>query len=147
MFKDVARSNKVSINASAETVWNILTDFEKYSQWNPFTYKVEGKLVIGEPVTLYVQMKENDKRVQKEEVCIIDKPERLSWNMKMGSSIILAAQRDQFIEVIDANSCTYETTDSFQGLLTPVVMGLFKQHIESGFNKLAQKLKERAEAQ
>jgi hypothetical protein len=145
MFKDIARSKKILINAPAEKVWDILLTIDKYPEWNPFTYKVEGKIALGETVALYVQMKENDRRVQKEEVCIIDKPKRLAWKMHMGSPLILAAQRDQFIEAIDANTCSYETTDSFQGFLTPLVMGLYKHHIENGFNQLVEKLKQRAE--
>lgn len=146
MFKDAARSQKITINAPAEKVWDILVDLEKYPEWNPFTYKVEGKVALGEPVTLYVQMKENDQRVQKEEVCVVNKPNHLAWKMSMISPFILAAQRDQLIEKIDEQSCTYESIDAFQGLLTPVVMASFKQHIEAGFNALAKALKERAEA-
>ena len=127
-------------------MWDILSDFEKYPEWNPFTYKVEGILQIGQKVDLYVQMKAGDQRVQSEEVCAVKKPKHMAWKMQMGSSLILAARRDQFIEVIDDKSCSYETIDAFQGLLTPVVMGLFKKHIENGFNKLAEALKKRAES-
>lgn len=33
----------ISINASAEKVWRIFTDFKEYPRWNPFLKRVFGK--------------------------------------------------------------------------------------------------------
>ncbi|MCS6904953.1 MAG: SRPBCC domain-containing protein [Bacteroidia bacterium] len=37
-----------------EKVWEVLTDFEKYPQWNPYIRKVTGKFAVNE--TLWVQI-------------------------------------------------------------------------------------------
>ena len=45
---------ETGLNASMETAWNILVDFQKYPEWNPVLTKVEGRadLDSGLKVTL-----------------------------------------------------------------------------------------------
>ena len=38
---------EIIINASKEKVWNILTGFTHYSNWNPFIVSIEGELQKG----------------------------------------------------------------------------------------------------
>ncbi|MDG7016688.1 MAG: SRPBCC domain-containing protein [Nitrososphaerota archaeon] len=38
---------EIEIDASAEVVWGILTDFASYPEWNPFILKVAGELSPG----------------------------------------------------------------------------------------------------
>jgi len=40
--------SEIEINASAERVWDILTDFASYPQWNPFIRSISGELEVGE---------------------------------------------------------------------------------------------------
>lgn len=145
MFEHTIYSRVVEINAPREQVWAILTDLKQYPQWNPFTYRVETTLAIGDPVDLYVRFKKRGEVSQKEQVRIVQKPERLAWGMKMGARFILCAQRDQVLTALDDRRCTYQTWDAFSGLLTPLVMALFKSDIEGGFNAMAEALKVRAE--
>lgn len=37
----------IDINASPAQVWGILTDFDRYSEWNPFVKKIEGDIAVG----------------------------------------------------------------------------------------------------
>ena len=45
----------IEINASAERVWRILTDFEAYPQWNPFIKEISGELTVGGTLSVYLQ--------------------------------------------------------------------------------------------
>ncbi|PTB91085.1 SRPBCC domain-containing protein, partial [Marivirga lumbricoides] len=45
MTKQIETS--IRIKALSETVWDILTDFEKYPQWNPFIKSVKGEVKEG----------------------------------------------------------------------------------------------------
>jgi uncharacterized protein YndB with AHSA1/START domain len=40
--------SQIEINASAERVWRLLTDFASYPQWNPFIRRISGELTTGE---------------------------------------------------------------------------------------------------
>ena len=36
-------STKVRIHASPRRVWDVLMDFEKYPEWNPFVIEISGE--------------------------------------------------------------------------------------------------------
>jgi len=38
---------EIEIAASASSVWQVLTDFARYSEWNPFISCISGELVDG----------------------------------------------------------------------------------------------------
>ena len=40
-------SNQVMINAPVDQVWNVLTDFDRFPEWNPVIRRVEGRLAVG----------------------------------------------------------------------------------------------------
>jgi uncharacterized protein YndB with AHSA1/START domain len=42
-----------TINASAEAVWQALTDAGQFATWNPGVVRLEGRIAPGETVTLY----------------------------------------------------------------------------------------------
>jgi hypothetical protein len=40
-------NNEVEIRASAERVWQLLTDFARFPQWNPFIHHASGEAKTG----------------------------------------------------------------------------------------------------
>ena len=38
---------EIDIKASPEKAWKILTDFNNFSQWNPFIHKINGDPKVG----------------------------------------------------------------------------------------------------
>ncbi len=145
MFRFVAASDPVEIEAPAERVWDILVDFERYGEWNPFTTRVEASLEIGAPVMLHVRLGWL-KRKQPERIETVEPPHLLAWGTTMGHPVLLSALREQRVEALGETRCRYSTTDRTTGLLTPLVALLFGRLIRQGFNDLAAALKTRAEA-
>jgi uncharacterized protein YndB with AHSA1/START domain len=43
---------EIEIQASPEKVWQILTDLDKYSEWNPYIHHAIGKALLGEKVDI-----------------------------------------------------------------------------------------------
>ena len=145
MFRYVVASDPVEIEAPAERVWDILVDFERYGEWNPFTTRVEASLEIGSPVMLHVRLGRL-KRKQPERIETVEPPHLLAWGTTMGHPVLLSALREQRVEALSETRCRYLTTDATSGLLTPLVALLFGRLIRQGFNDMAAALKTRAEA-
>jgi len=145
--ENIVTSVKVEINAPAQLVWDILTDFEHYRDWNRFCpdFKTTGKL--GDPVYMQVRMPGAEDTFLVTEYLIAWEPCRLlSWEQRPTETNKDAARRDQYIEVLDDQRCTYFTTDIFLGINADAIMREHGAWVKEGFDQIALDLKKHAEA-
>ena len=129
------------IAAPIDAVWKVLTDFDQYSEWNPFTPKVETDFEIGSPVTLYVDMPGKSRMVRTEWVNLVEPEQTICWGMHMGASIVFCANRWQTLRTLDNGDTEYVTEDRMSGLLAPLVMRLYGKPMQIGFQSVADSLK------
>ena len=45
----------VEIPASPATVWQVLTEIDRYDEWNPFMTRLSGRLAVGERLTVTIR--------------------------------------------------------------------------------------------
>jgi len=145
MSHRIITSDTVEIGTPSQWVWDILTDFECYPEWNPFTTTAKGRLALGNSLDLYVVMPSRGDRTQTEIISTIAPPNQLAWGMTLGFKKLLSARREQILTTIDSQRCSYTTNDAFNGLLAALVYRLFYDDIKSGFNNVAYALRDRAE--
>ena len=139
------RADKILIHAPFEKVWYVLTDLENYPKWNPFTTRVETTFVVGEPAILYVTMNKRHQRVQREVMTVFEPLHAFAWASIMGGPFILKANRWQIIEPVDERRTHYQTYETFDGLLVPLIMALYRKDIQRGFEAVGQALKQYVE--
>ncbi|MFN7119152.1 MAG: SRPBCC family protein [Saprospiraceae bacterium] len=140
----VIENPPVVIQAPCGVVWRILADFNRYPQWNPLTFKIDGELRVGAPLVLHVRLSERHKRLQKEVLTDLEPGLRLAWSPTF-LPFLLKAKRWQVLESQDPQQTIYRTWESFAGLLSPLVIWLYRQDIQKGFWEMSQALKKRAE--
>ena len=46
---------EIEIHAPAEQVWNLLTDVERFIEWNPFIWRASGTIKCGERLTVEIR--------------------------------------------------------------------------------------------
>jgi len=146
MFEHTIRSEKVTIDAPVEVAWRILTTFDEYGEWNPFTPSVKADLRLGGKVHMRVAMGRY-RLPQTEIIETLEPPTRIAWGTTMGPSWMLNALREQRLDALGDGRCTYVTRDVFKGLLVPLTMLVAGRIVERGFNAVARALRDRAEAQ
>jgi len=139
------RADKVLINAPLEQVWHALIDVENYPRWNPFTTRVETTFVVGEPAILYVTMNGQHQRVQHEVITVFEPQHSFAWTSIMGAPFILKANRWQIVEASEDKCTQYETYETFDGLLVPLIMALYRKDIQRGFEAVGSALKKYVE--
>lgn len=135
--------SKIIINAPIERVWKVLTDFEQYKNWNPFTPKIEIEKVLGSTVGLHVRLnpKSSKTMYQKETLLLWDDyNKRLEWGIE--DAWYVQTVRVQQLTKLGLNQTEYYTIDLFEGPLTWLILKLYRQKIQIGFDDVGKGLKD-----
>ena len=136
---------EIIINASAEKVWSILTDFDKFPQWNPFIVKLEGKPEVN--TRLRAELKNGDGvSVFKPKVLVAEKNKAFEWLGSLPVPGIFNGQHYFKIEALNANQVKFVHGEDFSGLLAGLIMKQIGEQTRMGFIGMNKALKERAEA-
>ncbi|WP_332664136.1 SRPBCC domain-containing protein [Aeromicrobium sp.] len=143
----VVTSVTVEIEAPAAFVWDVLVDYPRYPEWNPYTVAAETSLGIGERIDLTLPNPDGSDGtfVNREFIRVVDPPHHLRYDTGEEMEGIFAI-RDQYIAELGPDRCAYYTTDTLSGEHSGLVMELNGDWIKAGFDSVAHALKARAEA-
>lgn len=133
---------EIQIIASSTRVWNILTDFEKYEQWNPFINRIIGQPRTGSRIKIHLQTPGGKNRQYEPIVTKVEQGRELRW---IGRSMLLTGEHIFVIEEKQTDTVLFIQREIFDGLLTTFFGRSMHEDIEAGFNEMNKALKERAE--
>ena len=141
-------SETVTIEAPVSLVWEVLTDLPHYGLWNPFCVAAESTLEIGAPMNMqlnnYPMAGEPYPNV--EYFCANVRERLLSWELPFTEEMPYPARRDQVLQALGPERCSYYSTDAFVGPHARHVMFFCGGWVKRAFDDTAQGLKKRAEA-
>jgi len=143
---------EMDINASAEKVWSVIMDMERYPEWNRFTPRITLKnqdVAVGAEFDLDCQMTPTQLLKNEHEVVLGLDSE--NYKFGMGTSRTkgrpgIKSFRWQICEPIDENHTHFINYEEFHGILSPTVYFLFHRKLKTAFKNYCLALKERAEA-
>ena len=131
---------EIEINATPERVWNILTDTDKFPQWNPFIRSFKGKLAQGETIEVVLGV---DKTMTFKPTILELTPNRtFRWLGKLFVGGLFDGEHIFEIEPLDPNRVRFVQREKFNGILVPVFNF---DSTKSGFEAMNRALKARAE--
>lgn len=138
-----ALRTEIIINASPEKVWNILTDFTRYAEWNPFIISSAGEAKKGTRLTNV--MKNSDKnRTFKPLVLTAEVNQKLEWIGRMPLGMFNG--RHYFILEAAGNGQTRLIQgENFSGWLSGFIMKRIGAETKANFVAMNEALKKRAE--
>jgi hypothetical protein len=148
-------TSEIIIHAPIEKVWEVLTDIEKYSEWNSFIRKVHAPVSVpveGTSIILDVCFYNGVKVKSKEKVSFFEKPTKkegvwvAEWKYDFVGFVHLIGMsrgsRIQKLRQLPDGSTHYFTVESFRGwgiFLVPL------KGVQMGFDAQAADLKKRCE--
>lgn len=137
----------VEIDAPQALVWDVLVDYARYPEWNPYTVRVDTTLEVGADVVLHLPDPANPGSTftTTEVMRVIDPPRHLQYDTADNLPGIFAV-RDQWVEDLGGGRSSYRTTDVFSGEYAQVAYDLQGQWVKAGFDAVASAIKARAEA-
>lgn len=133
------------INASKDTVWNVITDTAAYPEWNPFVVACKSNFSVGSPIVMKVRLLPSLTITQKETIQQNRPGEFLAYGINIPLSI-LSSTRQQILTAIDENTTRYESVFILKGLLSPLVSLMLKTQLTRGFSEMTEGLVRRASA-
>ncbi len=139
------QTERIQIAAPIDLVWDVLTDVERYGDWNPFTPQARTDFEIGSPAHLLVRMGPAKVRIT-ETVSAFEESRLIAWSKAFGARRLLFAVREQHLEPVNETSCLYHNTDRLTGVLARMVYLCFARYMRVGFTDVGEGLKRQAEA-
>ncbi len=136
----------VEINASASFVWEVMTDFERYPDWNPYTVAAVTTLAIDAPIDLTLPAFDGSDGLfhTREFIRIVEPPYHLRYD-NLGQIPGVLGSRDQWITELGPGRCSYYTSDTLSGEHAALAMEMTGDWMQAGFDSVARALKTRAE--
>ena len=139
-------TTEIIINASAEQVWQVLTNFSAYREWNPFIISSSGEAIEGNQLTN--QMKQGDKTMTfKPRLVKVEKNRRLEWIGRLWVPGLFDGHHIFIIEQLAPQQVKLIQKEKFSGLLRGLIMKQIAETTQAGFVAMNRALKERAEHQ
>lgn len=136
--------SEIEIEASAETVWNILADFAAYPEWNPFIVKAEGDLVAGQHIAVTMHPPGHRTSSFRPKLLSVEPGSSFRWLGHVGVPGVFDGEHSHEIEPLGPHRSIYVQSERFHGALVAPFGGMIRD-AERGFGEMNAALKERAE--
>ncbi len=136
---------QITIEANAEKVWDILTQFDQYPNWNPFIKSITGDVKAGNKITTRIQPPGASGMTFKPTILAFETYKELRW---MGRLLFKGLfDGEHKFEIIDCKngSILFVQSEKFSGVLVPLLKKSLEINTKNGFELMNQKLKELAE--
>jgi len=138
MAKQIKTS--ITINASKERIWEILTDFEKYPEWNSFIGSVTGKLKVGNRITVKLQG-----MTFKPVVLTLNENAEIKWLGHLWFKGLFDGEHKFKLTDNGNRTTNFEQSENFKGILVNLFSKSLDKDTKRGFERMNRELKLRAE--
>jgi hypothetical protein len=133
---------EIEIEAPAERVWQILTDFKEYPRWNPFLVSVDGEAREG------ARLRAKAGAMTFRPVVLRAVPGReLRWLGRIMLPGLFDGEHHFEVEPLEAQRVRFRQSERFRGVLVPLLWPFIGGSTLRGFEAMNVALKERAESQ
>jgi hypothetical protein len=137
--------SEIEIQASAERVWQLLTDFPSFPQWNPFIRKASGAIRVGERLEVSIQPSGASGMTFRPTVLKAEPNRELRWLGHLLISGLFDGEHSFTIEPLGASRVRFTQREVFTGLLVPLFARGLDTDTRRGFEEMNQALKSKAE--
>jgi hypothetical protein len=140
----VTITSEIQIDASPLRVWEVLTDFASYPEWNPFLTSVVGSPVEGSKVKVRFEPPGGRGINMTPTILSVVPKEELKWLGHLLMPGIFDGEHHFLISELGNGSTRFTQEEIFRGVLVPLTSNLLTK-TKKGFEQMNQALKERGE--
>lgn len=136
---------EISISATPEKVWAVLTDFNAFPKWNPFIKSLTGDVKTGNKIEVRIEPPGAKGMTFKPKVLAFEKNRRFHWQGHLFFPGLFDG-RHRFELVDNGNgTTTFIHAEDFKGILIPMLRKMLDVNTRNGFEAMNAALKAEAE--
>ena len=137
---------QIEIAAPASTVWQTLTSFKAYPEWNPFITEIQGDIQEGAKLSVLITPPGRKAMEFTPRVMRVIPMQEFRWLGRVFLPGIFDGEHIFEIEPIDNDRSRLVHREKFKGLLVPFILKSIGTATHKGFELMNKGIKKRAEA-
>src|SRR5256885_17131691 len=134
---------EVEIDAPVERVWEILTDFERFPEWNPFIRRIHGKMQVGSRLDVLIGATGTRPMRFRPTVKAVIPNRELRWLGRLGLPRLFDGEHIFQIEPLGPTRAQFVQRERFRGLFVPLLARSLNRDARRGFEEMNRALRER----
>ena len=136
---------EIEIGASAEQVWSVLSDFNSYSEWNPFIRSAIGQPIQGERLRITIQPSDAKPMRFSPKILVSEPGRELRWLGRLVAPGVFDGEHCFTIEKLSDRKVRFGQSERFNGFLVALLRGTLERDTKRGFEEMNRALKARSE--
>jgi hypothetical protein len=135
--------HRLGIAAPAPVVWQVLSDLERWRDWNPLYLNAEGVLRIGTTLRLTQHLHGHPDEVIEPSIVDWVPDNQILWRMSQKGGLI---QRLRYLEIdkLSDEGCIFSNGEDWTGFMTRFVAIELRKAMRAGFEAMGEAVKARA---
>ena len=125
MFTKEIRT-EIEIEGTAQEVWDTLTDFESYREWNTGFVKAAGRAKVGETLEITFSQKAGKTMKMRPTVLVAEPGRELRWLGRLLLPGIFDGEHRFEIHETEPGRVTFVQAEEFRGVLVPFVRSMIE---------------------
>lgn len=137
---------EIEIEAPPERVWEVLTRFSAFPEWNPFITEARGELREGAELSITIAPPESSEQTFRPKVIRVDETRELRWRGTLISGWLFSGEHFFSLEALeDGRKTRLVHGEDFSGILVRF-LGPALTRTARGFVLMNQAIKRRTES-
>jgi hypothetical protein len=136
---------EIEILAPPPAIWQVLTDFSRYPEWNPFIPEISGELTVGAELHVVIAPPDSSEMRFRPTLLAVTPNEELRWRGKLFIGGLFDGEHFFKLVEVAGGRTRFVHGENFSGILVK----LFRRQLTQtarGFVFMNQALKRRVEA-
>src|SRR5213593_3290582 len=134
---------EIEIDASAERVWAVLLDFQKFPDWNPFIRRIQGNAQVGSRLEVLLGASGTRPMRFRPTVRAVVPNRELRWLGRLGLPRLFDGEHIFQIEPLGPVRSRFLQQERFRGLFVPLLARSLNRDARRGFEETNRALRER----
>jgi hypothetical protein len=137
--------HRIGVQCPAPVIWDMVSDINGWSAWNPLYPKAKGEVQFGAELELEVAIPGEKPRVIKPKVRDWTPGEQIIWTLQLMGGLIRSTRYIE-LETLDNGNCIFSNGEIFEGPLMGLIPRKTRRAIKAGFTHFGETVRDRAEA-